>query len=417
MLLHDPSLARAQLLEAASRQFPEGDVQHWWLPESGAGVRTTIADDVVWLGHALARYVAVTGDRAILDESVPFIEGRALEPGEHDAFFRPEVSARRASVWEHAALALDLAIRRTGDKGLPLFLGGDWNDGMNRVGAAGRGQSVWLGWFLAATIDMMRPLAEARGEQARAAAWGAHRAALGVALDRHAWDGDWYLRGIYDDGGLLGSHLSDECQIDSIAQSWAVISAAGREDRRRMAIDSALERLLDDRARLLRLFTPPFSGGSSDPGYIRGYPPGVRENGGQYTHAAIWMVQALAMAGRAEDAWRVFEILNPVTHATDPASVAVWRGEPYVIPADVYGEAARTGRAGWTWYTGSAGWMLRVAVEHILGITVREGTRLEVSPALPPHWPGYRARLLVGGRPRLIEVTRGAGGAVQVREE
>lgn len=415
MLVYDPALARAQLLEAGSRQFPEGDVQHWWLPGTGAGVRTLIADDVVWLGHALARYVEVTGDRSILDEPLPFILGRVLEPGEHDAFYRPETSDRMAPLYDHAALALELAIARTGAEGLPLFLGGDWNDGMNRVGAAGRGQSVWMGWFLAQTIAMMAPLAEARGEEERAKRWRAHAAKLSRALDRHGWDGGWYLRGIYDDGTPLGSAASQECRIDSIAQSWSVISGAGRKDRRDPALDAALEHLLDEDGMLLRLFTPPFADAPQDPGYIKGYPPGVRENGGQYTHAAIWMVQALCMAGRADDAWRVFRLLNPISHASDAATLQVYRGEPYVVAADVYGAEEKIGRAGWTWYTGSAGWLHRVAVEHILGLRIKDGERLEVAPALPSHWPGFRASVMIGDRRHEVEVTRDQTGTPRIR--
>ncbi|MFC3569089.1 GH36-type glycosyl hydrolase domain-containing protein [Paracoccus simplex] len=415
MLVYDPALARDQLLEAGSRQFPEGDVQHWWLPGTGAGVRTMIADDVVWLGHALARYVEVTGDRSILDEPLPFILGRALEPGEHDAFYRPEISDRRATLYEHAALALELAITRTGAEGLPLFLGGDWNDGMNRVGEAGRGQSIWMGWFLARTIAMLAPLAEARGEAERAKRWRTHAARLSRTLDRHGWDGGWYLRGLYDDGTPLGSAQSQECRIDSIAQSWSVISGAGRPARRNPALDAALGHLLDENGMLLRLFTPPFADAPQDPGYIKGYPPGVRENGGQYTHAAIWMVQALCMAGRADDAWRVFRLLNPITHASDAATLQVYRGEPYVVAADVYGAEEKTGRAGWTWYTGSAGWLHRVAVEHILGLRIKGGDRLEVEPALPAHWPGFRASVMIGNRRHEVEVTRDKAGALQIR--
>lgn len=415
MLVYDPGLARTQLIHAASRQFPEGDVQHWWLPATGAGVRTMIADDVVWLGHSLARYLEVTGDRTILDENLPFLTGRPLEPGEHDAFYTPEVSARSASLYEHAARALDLAVTRTGAQGLPLFLGGDWNDGMNRVGAAGRGQSVWLGWFLARTLEMMAPIAAERGEPARASAWQAHRDALSKALNDSAWDGGWYLRGIYDDGTPLGSHLSDECQIDSIAQSWSVISGAGAKRRRGPALDAALSHLLDEDGMLLRLFTPPFAQTAQDPGYIKGYPPGVRENGGQYTHAAIWMVQALCMAGRGDDAWRVFRLLNPISHASDPETMHRYRGEPYVVAADVYGADEKRGRAGWTWYTGSAGWLHRVAVEHILGLQIREGNRLEVVPTLPSDWPGYTATIRVGGTLQQVQVTREGDGSLRTR--
>ncbi|PZQ96171.1 MAG: carbohydrate-binding protein [Cereibacter sphaeroides] len=416
MLVYDPSLARAQLLNAAGRQFPEGDVQHWWLPGTGAGVRTTIADDVVWLGHSLARYVSFTGDAAIMDEQLPFLMGRALEPGEHDAFFVPETSAESASLYEHAARALDLAVARTGSNGLPLFLGGDWNDGMNRVGEEGRGESVWLGWFLAQTLQMMAPLARQRGETARADRWVAHHARLKKALDRQAWDGGWYLRGIYDDGTPLGSASSDECRIDSIAQSWSVISGIGALQKIQTALDAALSNLEDPDGQLIRLFTPAFRDTAKDPGYIRSYPPGVRENGGQYTHAAIWLVQAMAIAGRADDAWRLFSMINPINHTGTPEEVDRYRGEPYVVAADVYGEGARLGRAGWTWYTGSAGWLHRVAVEHILGLQIRDGHRVEIKPCMPSHWSGFTIQLNLQGKGRRFEIKRASDGKVIIKE-
>lgn len=406
LILHDPALCRSQILNAAGRQFPEGDVQHWWLPASGAGVRTIITDDVVWLGHITERYVRLTGDQAILDEPVPFITGPALEPGQHDLFLTPEPSGEVAPLYEHCARALDLAMARTGPHGLPLIGGGDWNDGMNRVGEGGRGESVWLGWFLCATIDAFAPLAEARGDHARAEAWRAHRRAVAGALDDAGWDGDWYRRGYFDDGSPLGSAGSDECRIDSIAQSWAAISGAGRADRVGPAVDAALSRLVDDDAQALKLFTPPFEKTDKEPGYIKSYPPGVRENGGQYTHAAAWMVYALGRMGRGGDAHRLFDLLNPISHAETPADADRYRVEPYVVAADVYGEGDKAGRGGWTWYTGSAGWLYRAAVEGILGIVPEGGDRLRIEPALPPGWPGFTATVTVAGRQRRIEVTR-----------
>lgn len=403
-LMHDPSLARAQILNAASRQFPQGDVQHWWLPRTGAGVRTMISDDVVWLAHAAAHFVRVTGDASVLEEEVPFIEGAALEPGQHDAFYTPTVSSERASIYEHCARALDLAIARTGQSGLPLILGGDWNDGMNRVGEAGRGESVWLGWFLLATLGDFAPVAQARGDTRRANAWRKHAAALKTALETQAWDGGWYRRGTYDDGSPLGSHLSDECQIDSIAQSWSVL-AGGDRDRSATAMAAAYDRLVDAELGMVRLFTPPFDKTDKEPGYIKAYPPGVRENGGQYTHAATWFVIALARMGRTDDAYRCFQMLNPVSHARDEASAERYRVEPYVVAADVYAEGEKAGRGGWTWYTGSAGWLYRAAVEGILGIR-REGGDLVVEPALPSHWPGYSATLRIGGKTMRIRVVR-----------
>ncbi|MCO5147554.1 MAG: protein ndvB [Aquamicrobium sp.] len=403
---HDPSLARAQILNAAGRQFAEGDVQHWWLPRTGAGVRTMITDDVVWLGYAAHHYVRTTGDRAILDVSLPFIEGPELKEGEHDAFFTPETSGETVPLYEHCARALDLAVRRTGANGLPLILGGDWNDGMNRVGEKGHGTSVWLGWFLARTLRDFAPLARERGDVARADGWLAHLELLKQALETHGWDGEWYRRGTFDDGTPLGSAQSDECRIDSIAQSWAVLSGIGDPDRADAAVSKALDMLVDEKAGIARLFTPPFEHSAREPGYIKSYPPGVRENGGQYTHGATWLIAALAELGRADDAYRLFSMVNPVSHALDETAAEHYRVEPYVVAADVYGEGDKAGRGGWTWYTGSAGWLYRVAVENILGIG-REGERLYVKPALPAAWSGFAARLRVGPTSYRIAVERG----------
>lgn len=413
LLLHDPALARSQILNAASRQFAEGDVLHWWLPRTGAGVRTMISDDVVWLAHATHHYVSVTGDTAILDEKLRFIAGPELKPGEHDAFFTPEVSRDTATLYEHCARALDLAIRRSSPSGMPLILGGDWNDGMNRVGEQGQGTSVWLGWFLHMTLGDFASIADRRGDATRAEAWRGHREKLGLALETEGWDGNWYRRGSYDDGTPLGSASSDECRIDSIAQSWSVLSGAATPERAAKAVDNAVSHLVDGELRIARLFTPPFEHTDKEPGYIKSYPPGVRENGGQYTHAATWLVIALARLGRAEEAWRVFSMLNPVTHALNREAADTYRVEPYVVAADVYSEADRAGRGGWTWYTGSAGWLYRAAVEAILGIR-REGDRIIVEPCLPPDWPGYGATLRIEGATYRIDVKRGASPSITI---
>ncbi|PZO74471.1 MAG: protein ndvB [Mesorhizobium amorphae] len=408
LLLHDPNLARAQLLNAARRQFPEGDVQHWWLPKNGAGVRTMISDDVVWLGYGVNRYVEVTGDRAILDEGVHWSEGEKLEEGEHDKFFTPEVSQKTAPLYDHVCRALDLAIERTSERGLPLILGGDWNDGMNRVGEAGKGESIWLAWFLLDTLKRWILIAEERGDEAHVKAWKAHVERVKQAVEDHAWDGEWYLRGTFDDGAPLGSHTADECRIDSLAQSWSVISGEGDPEHSQTAMNSVLEHLVDEEARIIRLFTPPFSKVEHDPGYIKSYPPGVRENGGQYTHGSSWVVVALAEMGRGDDAFRCFQLLNPVTHALDKANAERFRVEPYAVSGDVYG-ADKSGRGGWSWYTGSAGWLYRAAVEHILGIT-KKGDKLFVKPVLPSEWPGFRARLHLDGVWIDLEVIRDGSG-------
>lgn len=406
LILHDPSLARRQIVNAAGRQFAEGDVQHWWLPATGAGVRTSISDDVVWLAHSAARYVRLTGDEAILEEPIAYLVGTVLQADQHDAFFTPDIAPLAEPLYDHCARALNLAIARTGPNGLPLMLGGDWNDGMNRVGEAGRGESIWLGWFLCLALDEFSPLAVARGNALQAAKWRAHRKKLGRALDLAGWDGGWYRRAYFDDGTPLGSQQNDECRIDSIAQSWAAISRAGQPDRMMMAIDAALAQLQDNDAGVMRLFTPPFEKTPQEPGYIKGYPPGVRENGGQYTHAAAWMVYALAQTGRGNDAYRLFDLINPISHALTRADADRYRVEPYVVAADVYGDGDKTGRGGWTWYTGSSGWLYRAAVEGILGILPDGGTHLRITPALPSDWPGYDAVLRLNGRVHRINVTR-----------
>ena len=406
MILHDPTLARVQILNAAGRQFPEGDVQHWWLPETGAGVRTMISDDVVWLSYAITQYIGVTGDTAILDEKLPFLIGPELDEGEHDRFFQPEVSHRTASLYEHAALALHLATKRTGNNGLALILGGDWNDGMNRVGEAGRGESVWLSWFLAHALDEFAPVADARGDTTRATRWRQLLANLKQAVEQAGWDGGHYRRGYYDDGTPLGSLESDECRIDSIAQSWSIMSGQGDLARQRAVMDQVMKRLVDNDAQIVKLFTPPFADTAQEPGYIKGYPPGVRENGGQYTHAATWNVYALAMLGRGDDAKALFDMLNPVNHALTRDAADIYRVEPYVVAADVYSAEDKLGRGGWTWYTGSGGWLYRAGVEAILGIQ-RRGDRLFVTPTLPTNWPGYSAVLKQNGKTYQIEVAEG----------
>jgi cyclic beta-1,2-glucan synthetase len=386
-----PDLTREHLLRAAGRQFIEGDVQHWWLPPiapgaTGQGVRTRISDDVVWLAYCALQYIETTGDSAVLDEQIPFLEGRALQPGEHDAFFMPGISEETETLFEHCARALDRALQ-VGEHGLPLFGTGDWNDGMNRVGEQGKGESVWLGWFLQTTLTAFAPVAESRGEEGRAVKWLAHAAALAKSLEQ-AWDGDWYRRGYFDDGTPLGSAASSECRIDSIAQSWSVIGGAGDPGRAAHAMANVQSRLVQPDLGLVLLFTPPFEHTPHDPGYIKGYPPGVRENGGQYTHAATWAVIAEALLGHGAEAARLFSILNPISHTSSRADVQRYKVEPYVVAADIYSVAPHAGRGGWTWYTGSASWMYRAALEWILGFRVRAGT-LQLTPNIPADWPGF----------------------------
>jgi cyclic beta-1,2-glucan synthetase len=384
-----PDIARAYLLTAAGRQFPEGDVQHWWMEPSGHGIRTRIADSCLWLPYVVAHYVKTSGDVGVLNEDVAFIDGPLLKDHEHEVYFCPEISSQSASLYEHCARALDRSLA-TGNNDLALFGGGDWNDGMNRVGIGGTGESVWLSWFLISCLNTMLPHAEAREDTARAESWRNHSERLRVALNVNAWDGEWYRRGFFDDGSPLGSAQSDECQIDSIAQSWSVLSGAGEPSRARQAMASVKQRLIDGEAKLAPLFSPPFDTSTSDPGYIKGYPPGIRENGGQYTHAAIWSLIAFAELGDGAAVSDLLSLLNPINRTKTRTDCQLYRIEPYVVAADIYTIGANRGRGGWSWYTGSAGWLYRAVVEYVLGLQ-KIGDDLIIAPSLPPEWPSYEA--------------------------
>jgi cyclic beta-1,2-glucan synthetase len=388
LLYAAPGIAREHILASSMRQFLEGDVQHWWHPETGSGVRTRCSDDLLWLPYVVARYVEVTGDTSLLDEETPFLEGPPLAAAELERLFVPAVSHQRAPLWHHCQRAIEYAAR-FGPHGLPLFGTGDWNDGMNRVGMEGRGESVWLGWFLCTVLEAFAQTMDKRGAgPALSAKWRAWATQIAKALEQSSWDGEWYLRGFFDNGAPLGSQANFEAKIDSLPQSWAVISNAADAGRAKRAVESADRHLVDERGRLVRLFTPPFDHSQPNPGYVMGYPPGVRENGGQYTHGSLWLAMAWARLGDGDRAVHLLKLMNPVELTRNPEAVARYRGEPYILAADVSSAPRMIGRCGWTWYTGSAAWMYRIWIEEVLGFQLR-GDTLTLNPMIPDNWPGF----------------------------
>ncbi len=402
-----PEHARDHILLAASRQFREGDVQHWWHPPSGAGIRSRISDDLLWLPYVVAQYVEVTGDEGILEENVPFLDAPLLEEDQHEVYLVPEATVERASLYEHCRRAIERGLT-AGPHGLPLIGIGDWNDGMNRVGVEGKGESVWLAWFLVSVLKRFARVAERCGQPDHAEEYREKAKTLAATIEREAWDGAWYRRAIFDDGSPLGSAANEEARIDSLAQSWAWISGTAIQERAERALDAAWEHLVRADDRLVLLFTPPFDQSEPSPGYIQGYPPGVRENGGQYTHGALWLPMAFVRRGDGDRAAQLLRLLNPIEHARELEGAMRYAVEPYVVAADVYSLPGKVGRGGWTWYTGSAGWMYRVWLEEVLGLKVR-GDTLTVEPMIPSDWDRYSIRLRQGEAVYEIQVENPEG--------
>ncbi len=404
----EPKRLRDQIVLNASRQFAEGDVQHWWHAPGGEGVRTHFSDDLLWLPFACTHYLDVSGDITVLDDQVPFLEGAGIPDGAEDAYYTPSVSEQTATVYEHCARTIDRSLP-TGAHGLPLMGTGDWNDGMNRVGHEGKGESVWLAWFLCSVVAGFAPIAQARGDTGRAEKWLAARDGWIKALHSHGWDGEWFRRAFFDNGAALGSSSNEECRIDLIAQAWSVLSGASTDTFMQSAMQSMNQQLVDEEAGLLHLLAPPLEKSANNPGYIQAYPPGVRENGGQYSHAAVWAMMAQAQTGDADAAWESFKALSPAHRSEHPTRGPAYELEPYVMAGDVYGSPPYVGRGGWSWYTGSAAWLYRAALESILGLRIRQGV-VSLSPHVPSAWPSFEIVLKLGEKEVLMRWEREGSG-------
>jgi cyclic beta-1,2-glucan synthetase len=403
LALSRPDLLKAQILRAAAHQFVEGDVLHWWHEPVGRGLRSKCSDDLLWLPYVVSHYLSTTGDASLLDTRVPFIEADPLPPDVHESYLQPRASAQRGTIYDHCVRAIEKGLT-SGTHGLPLFGSGDWNDGLNRVGAAGRGESTWLGFFLHSVLTSFAPICDTRHDSARAGRYQAEAARLRTALDQ-TWDGEWFLRGFFDDGTPLGSMHSPEAKIDSIAQSWAVLSGAVPQQRAERAMDAVRSHLVNRGSQTILLLSPPYDRAEPDPGYIRAYVPGIRENGGQYTHAAVWVVMASARLGNGDEAVEFFHMLNPVNHTRNGPALERYKAEPYVIAGDVYSSPLHRGRAGWSWYSGAAGWLYRAGLESILGLR-RHGAAFELDPCIPSTWPGFSISWRLGpGKKTSYEIT------------